>query len=163
MYLEVGRLCVCVSAHGLAKIEPLISFHSFDCFLSHTFYHFGMRLLKNERLSCSVSGYNHKIQKRVSELGGRVTINLVKSADESLSHRYNQRHFRPLFPQRNSCFLWHVLKFYFKNSQRLKAHCCILPRPSLTMCFQFSQSYYHVSGSDVSCCPHRIRTRKDLA
>lgn len=58
---------------------------------------------------------------------GRVTINLVKSADESLSHRYNQRHSRPLFPRRNSCFLWHVLKFYFKNSQHLKAECVRSP------------------------------------
>lgn len=94
---------------------------------------------------------------------GRVTINLVKSADESLSHSYNQRHFRPLFPRRNSCFLWHVLKFYFKNSLHLKAECCPLPRLPLTMCFQFSQSYYQGSGYDVSCYPHWIHSGKDLA
>lgn len=86
-----------------------------------------------------------RLQPQDSEKGfwawGRVTINLVKSTDESLSYSYNQRHFRLFFPQRNSCFLWHVLKFYFKNSQHLKAECCMLPRPSLTMCFRFSQLY----------------------
>lgn len=108
-----------------------------------------------------------KLQPQASEKGlwawGRVTINLVKRADESLSHSYNQRRFRPLFPLRNSCFLWHVLKFYFKNSLHLKAECCPLPRPPLTMCFQFSQSYYQASASDVSCYPHQIHSRKDLA
>lgn len=68
---------------------------------------------------------------------GRVTINLVKSADESLSHRYNQRHSRPLFPRRNSCFLWHVLKFYFKNSQHLKAECVRSPGLPLQCVFGF--------------------------
>lgn len=101
-----------------------------------------------------------RLQPQDSERGfwawGRVTINLVKSTDESLSHSYNQRHFRPLFPQRNSCLLQRVLKFYFKNSQHLKAACSVLPRLSLATCFQFSQSYYRVSGCGMSCYLHQI-------
>lgn len=106
-----------------------------------------------------------RLQPQASEKGfwawGRVTINLVKSADESLSHSYNQRHFRPLLPLRNSCFLWHVLKFYFKNSLHLKAECCPLPRPPLTMCFQFSQSYHQGSGCEL--LPSADPLEKDLA
>ena len=108
-----------------------------------------------------------RLQPQDSERGfwawGRVTINLVKSTDESLSHSYNQRHFRPLFPQRNSCLLRRVLKFYFKNSQHLKAACSVLPRLSLATCFQFSQSHYRVSGCGMSCYLHQIRTQEDLA
>lgn len=141
-----------------SKNSFLSAFTHLDCFLSHFLTFWNVPVEKRRFIMQRV-----RLQPQDSEKGfwawGSVTINLVKSTDESLSHPYNQRHFRPLFPQRNSCFLWHILKFYFKNSQHLKADCCMLPRPSLTMCFQFSQSYYHVTGSDVSCCPHQICTQ----
>lgn len=52
-------------------------------------------------IQCKIS--TTRFSRKASLCWERVTISLVKSTDESLSYRYNQRHFRLLFPQWNSC------------------------------------------------------------
>lgn len=160
---SAGCVCVCGACSGWQKQLFFLS----ACTHLTAFWATSLNILECACWTRRFIMRSVRFQPQDSERGfwawGRVTINLVKSADESLSHSYNQRHLRPHFPQRNSCFLWHVLKFYFKNSQHLKAECSMLPRLSLAMCFQFSQSYYQISGCDVSCYPHQVRTPKDLA
>ena len=129
--LEVCRLCVCVCVSPWA--HSLVSKHSFLSAFTLVTAFWALRLTvwnapaEKQRFIMQRVGLQPQDSEKGFGAWGKVTINLVKSTDESLSHRYNQRHFRPLFPQRNSCFLWHVLKFYFKNSQHLKAQCVCSP------------------------------------
>lgn len=164
---SAGCVCAGTWAHVCAGYKNRASFYqpSLIWLLSEprVWEHFGMCLLEMK-----IYHTECKIQPQDSERGfwawGRVTINLVKSTDESLSHSYNQKIFRPLFPQRNSCLLRRVLKFYLKNSQHLKAACSALPGFHLQRVFPSFLN--HITGFlDVVWVAylHQIRTQEDLA
>ena len=90
-----------MGAHGectLAKAVLLTGFHSFatGALFWNAPAEEGRFIIQGK---ISTTGFG-----KASLRWGRVTINLVKSTDESLSYRYNQRHFRLLLSQWNSGF-----------------------------------------------------------